>query len=113
MRELGPNSDPDERPTAIILWPAAPGDQVSDQEGGLDLQASPDHREVRDDFEVNVVRIPVNLPYLEASPPSRFPDDAFAAAPAAKGDRRPIEREDGITLFTAFGRFAAAMARSP
>ncbi len=113
LQELGWGSDSAQRPTAVILYPASPLDQMSDQRGGLDLQAAPNHLDVLRDFEVDVVRIPVSLPYAEASPPSRVPGDASAAVPAAKHAEPHTEREDGITMFTAFGRFAAATARSP
>ena len=111
LHELGFGAGSSERPTAVILYPAFPVYQVSDQKGGLDLQAAfqaaPDPLDVLRDFEVDVVRIPVIVPYAAASPLSRVPGDASAAVPAAKHAEPHIEREDGITLFTAFGRFAA------
>jgi len=107
LRELGQGSDPDERPTAVILYPASSEDPVSDQSRGLELQASPGGNNVLSDFDVDVLRIPVRMPYAEASSPWRVPGDASAPAPVAKRDQLHIEREDGITLFTAFGRFAA------
>jgi hypothetical protein len=47
--------------------PASPVDQVSYQKAGLDLQAAPDPLDVLQDFEVDVVRIPVSVPYAEAT----------------------------------------------
>ena len=85
---------------------------MSDQGRALDLQASLDERDVLHDFEIDVARIPVSLPYAEASLQSRVAHDA-SAAPVSRRDKFHTEREDGITLFTAFGRFAAATARSP
>jgi hypothetical protein len=81
LRELGPGSDPNERPTAVILYPASPENPVSDQSRGLDLQASPGGNNVLHDFEVDVLRIPVILPYAEASLPSRAPVGTSAAVP--------------------------------
>jgi 5-methylcytosine-specific restriction enzyme subunit McrC len=66
LRELGFGSEPDERPTAVILYPASPGDQVADQERDLDLNASANEFDVLHDFEVDVLWIPVILPYAEA-----------------------------------------------
>jgi 5-methylcytosine-specific restriction endonuclease McrBC regulatory subunit McrC len=67
LRELGLGSDSHERPTAVILYPAAPGDQSADQARGLDLKAAPNQMNVLHDFEVDILRIPVIMPFLSSS----------------------------------------------
>jgi 5-methylcytosine-specific restriction enzyme subunit McrC len=64
LRELGLGSDSGDRPTAVILYPAAAGDQASDQGHGIDLQALLNNSNVLHDFEVDILRVPVNLPSL-------------------------------------------------
>jgi 5-methylcytosine-specific restriction endonuclease McrBC regulatory subunit McrC len=64
LRELGLGSDSRERPTAVILYPASPDAQLTDQAHGLDLQAASNDLNVLYDFEVDVLRIPLSLPYL-------------------------------------------------
>jgi len=107
LNELKPGSDSDQHPTAVILYPAQLGDQMPDHESGLDLSAPPGDVDVRHDFEVDILRIPVSLPYLEESRSSRLPADASAAVAGTEHGELPVQREDGITQFTAFGRFAA------
>jgi hypothetical protein len=58
-------------------------------------------------FEVDILSIPVSMPFTEAFSLRQAPGDAAVAAPVAKRKQIHIEGEDGITLFTAFGRFAA------
>jgi 5-methylcytosine-specific restriction enzyme subunit McrC len=73
LSELGPGSDSDHRPTAVILYPALPGDQVSDQARGLNLRAALRDGNVLQDFEFDILRIPVILPSLSSS---RLQDEA-------------------------------------
>ncbi len=67
LRQLGFGSDSNERPTAVILYPATPADQASGQGRGLDLKAAPNHMNVLHDFEVDILRIPVIMPFLSSS----------------------------------------------
>jgi hypothetical protein len=67
LRELGLGPDSSERPTAVILYPAAPGDQLADQERGLDLRAALRDGNVLQDFEFDILRIPMSLPFLSFS----------------------------------------------
>jgi len=64
LSQLWPGSDSDHRPTAVILYPALPGDQVSDTARGLDLRAALRNGNVLQDFEFDILRIPVSLPIL-------------------------------------------------
>ena len=107
LGELGPGSGSNEPPAAVILYPAQVGDQIPDHESGLDLSAPSGDVDVRHDFEVDVLRIPVSLPYLEESRSSRLPADASAAVPGREHGELHVQREDGITQFTTFGRFAS------
>jgi 5-methylcytosine-specific restriction endonuclease McrBC regulatory subunit McrC len=67
LRELGLGLDSGDRPTAVILYPAAAGDQASDQRHGLDLQAAPNQMNVLHDFEVDILRVPVIMTFLSSS----------------------------------------------
>jgi 5-methylcytosine-specific restriction endonuclease McrBC regulatory subunit McrC len=67
LHELGLGAGSSERPTAVILYPTAPGDQLTDQGRDLDLQAAPNHINVLHDFAVDILRIPVGLPFLSSS----------------------------------------------
>jgi hypothetical protein len=64
LSQLWPGSDSDHRPTAVILYPALPGDQVSDTARGLELRAALRDANVLQDFEFDILRIPVSLPTL-------------------------------------------------
>lgn len=50
------------RPTAVILYPGSLADRASDQTLGLDLERLSDEAHMLRGFEVDVARIPVNLP---------------------------------------------------
>jgi 5-methylcytosine-specific restriction endonuclease McrBC regulatory subunit McrC len=63
LRQLDLDQNTDERPIAVILYPPSSGDQMPDQRRGLDLQASIGDHNILHDFEIDVVRIPVSLPY--------------------------------------------------
>jgi 5-methylcytosine-specific restriction endonuclease McrBC regulatory subunit McrC len=67
LRELGLGLNSGERPTAVILYPAAPDHQASDQGHGLDLQAALNQMNVLHDFEVDILRVPIIMPFLSSS----------------------------------------------
>jgi hypothetical protein len=108
LSELGPGLDLSDHPTAVILYPTSPGDKGPEERSELELKTPPNRVDALHDFEVDVLRIPVSLPYMEASAPSRLPADASAAVPRAEHGQLHAQPDDGITLFTAFGRFAGA-----